>query len=388
MAGRRMASRRPSWSPRPVGAPLPTRSASCGCARRPPRPGYYERPEETAATFHATIEGEPDVRYLRTGDYAFIRDGQIHIVGRAKDLLIINGRNVHATDVELAAQDGHPSVRRGGLAAFSVDTGEREEIVVVIEVDGTPDARRGRRRRAAAGVRRARGAGRARRAHCEARRPQDHQRQDPASGVAAPIPGGHPAATCVLTAVASDGGGDRRPRVVVAGQLPPPLSGQHLAVSWNFEELSTDGRFDVELLEFRFAETMEHQGRLSLRKVVELARVLWRLAGIRLRGPIDLLLYPMSGATTGATLRDIVLLPPIRLLARRVVLRFHGAGHRSWAGDRRPLVRLARAVVGRRRRRHRQRRRQHGRPGSGRHRPRRRRTPPGRRHVRRQPRRP
>jgi fatty-acyl-CoA synthase len=61
--------------------------------------------------------------------------GQIVITGRAKDLIIINGRNIWPQDIEWAVEkvDG---VREGGVAAFSVDDGSGERIVVVAERRG------------------------------------------------------------------------------------------------------------------------------------------------------------------------------------------------------------------------------------------------------------
>lgn len=62
--------------------------------------GYWGRPED--GPFIA-IEGR---RYLRTGDLGAVRDGILYIVGRAKDVLIVNGRNVHPKDIEAAIEDG------------------------------------------------------------------------------------------------------------------------------------------------------------------------------------------------------------------------------------------------------------------------------------------
>lgn len=139
----------------------------------------------------------------------------------------------------------------------------------------------------------------------------------------------------------------RRPRVVVAGQLPPPLSGQHIAVQGVLTDLEADGRFEVVHLPYRFSKAMEQQGRFSLAKLLELPRALLRLLRVRAGGPIDLLLYPISGTSLGATVRDLVLLPPAYLLSRGTVVQFHGAGQRRWVDDQRCVVRLAQKVLGR-----------------------------------------
>ncbi len=93
--------------------------------------GYYRRPDLTEATFH---DG-----WLRTGDLAYLVDGELVLCGRIKDLIILAGRNVFPQDVEKAvgAVDG---VRPGNVAAIGV-AGRRgvEQIVVVAEVKGVDD---------------------------------------------------------------------------------------------------------------------------------------------------------------------------------------------------------------------------------------------------------
>lgn len=93
-------------------------------------PGYYQDPTSTGAMYH----GE----WLDTGDMGYLLDGQIAITGRAKDLIIINGRNIWPQDIEWAVEkvDG---VRSGGVAAFSIDDGTGERVVVVIERRGGMD---------------------------------------------------------------------------------------------------------------------------------------------------------------------------------------------------------------------------------------------------------
>ena len=100
--------------------------------------GYWQRPDATAETFAARIEGD-DARWLRTGDLGFLEDdGALHVTGRIKDLIIIRGANHYPQDIERTAQDAHPSLRRDGGAAFSLP-GEHgtERLVLVQEVDRT-----------------------------------------------------------------------------------------------------------------------------------------------------------------------------------------------------------------------------------------------------------
>jgi len=95
--------------------------------------GYWRNPQETNRVFKAQIVGE-DGEYLRTGDLGFIFNGDLFVVGRIKDTIIIRGKNVFAQDIELAAEHAHNLVRAGCCAAFAVEKENEEQVVVVAEV--------------------------------------------------------------------------------------------------------------------------------------------------------------------------------------------------------------------------------------------------------------
>jgi 8-amino-7-oxononanoate synthase/acyl carrier protein len=111
--------------------------------------GYWNRPEESQATFGAMLaQGEPagpsqgvakwrpnPGPYLRTGDLGFFDDGELFVAGRLKDLIIIRGRNHYPQDLEHAVEEASSLVRAGSVAAFAVDVGGRERVVVVAEVE-------------------------------------------------------------------------------------------------------------------------------------------------------------------------------------------------------------------------------------------------------------
>ncbi len=100
--------------------------------------GYWNRPDESAATFRARLaDGEGP--FLRTGDLGFLEDGELFVAGRRKDLIIVRGQNHYPQDLELAAEQGHDDLRGSGAAAFAVELGGRERVVLVCEVE-----RRGR----------------------------------------------------------------------------------------------------------------------------------------------------------------------------------------------------------------------------------------------------
>lgn len=100
--------------------------------------GYWDRPEETERTFRARLDGD-ERQFLRTGDLGFVHDGEVFVVGRVKDLIIIRGVNHHPQDIELTVEGSHPALRPGGGAAFSIDAESEEQLAVVQEVGRARD---------------------------------------------------------------------------------------------------------------------------------------------------------------------------------------------------------------------------------------------------------
>ncbi len=96
--------------------------------------GYWKRPDESARTFGATLAGEDNARYLRTGDLGFVVDHEVFITGRHKDLIVLRGRNVYPHDVEQALEGAHPALRLGCAAAFSLERDGEERVAVAVEV--------------------------------------------------------------------------------------------------------------------------------------------------------------------------------------------------------------------------------------------------------------
>ena len=95
-------------------------------------PGYYKRPDANAELFH---DG-----WLRTGDLAYLLDGEMVMCGRIKDMIIVGGRNVFPEDVERALADV-AGVRAGNVIAFGIDAHQgKEGLVVVAESKGDDHA--------------------------------------------------------------------------------------------------------------------------------------------------------------------------------------------------------------------------------------------------------
>ena len=117
-------------------------ASSCGCATRHGRgtrrerevgelevrgasvtPGYYRRPEVSAASRHDD--------WLRTGDLGYLVDGEVVVCGRLKDVIIIGGRNVFPEEIERAAA-GVDGVRPGNVVAFGMPGRRGKEGIVVV----------------------------------------------------------------------------------------------------------------------------------------------------------------------------------------------------------------------------------------------------------------
>lgn len=96
--------------------------------------GYWNKPDETAQTFGGRlVDPAPDVadnQWLRTGDLGFISEGEMFIIGRMKDLLIVRGRNIYPDDVEATVS----MISSGRTAAIADPLSDVEQLVVVVEL--------------------------------------------------------------------------------------------------------------------------------------------------------------------------------------------------------------------------------------------------------------
>ena len=97
--------------------------------------GYWQRREETEQTFGACLSDTGEGPFLRTGDLGFLDKGELFITGRAKDLIIIRGRNLYPQDIELTAERSHSALRSSGTAAFAIEVENEERLVIVQELE-------------------------------------------------------------------------------------------------------------------------------------------------------------------------------------------------------------------------------------------------------------
>jgi fatty-acyl-CoA synthase len=94
--------------------------------------GYFRDEEATQACLDS--DG-----WLDTGDMGYLSDGYLYIVGRAKDMIIINGKNHWPQDIEWAVEQ-LPGFKAGDIAAFSITTPGGEETPAVLVQCRTSDA--------------------------------------------------------------------------------------------------------------------------------------------------------------------------------------------------------------------------------------------------------
>ena len=101
--------------------------------------GYWNRAEESAATFEGRLDGDAR-RYLRTGDLGFLDGDELFVTGRGRDLIIQRGRNLYPQDIEMTVAQSHEGLVFGKTAAFTVPStatggaGTGEHLVVVQEL--------------------------------------------------------------------------------------------------------------------------------------------------------------------------------------------------------------------------------------------------------------
>jgi fatty-acyl-CoA synthase len=113
------------------GAPLPERAiGKVWCTGPSLMTGYFR---DQAATDACMADG-----WLDTGDMGYLSDGYLYIVGRAKDMIIVNGRNHWPQDIEWAVEQ-LPGFKAGDIAAFAITTPGGEETPAVLVQCRTSD---------------------------------------------------------------------------------------------------------------------------------------------------------------------------------------------------------------------------------------------------------
>ena len=98
--------------------------------------GYWRQPEKTRETMAARL-ADGRGPWLRTGDLGFLRDGELYVTGRIKDIIIVRGKNHYPQDIERSVETSHPALQPGSCAAFSVTIDGVEKLGIAAEVQRT-----------------------------------------------------------------------------------------------------------------------------------------------------------------------------------------------------------------------------------------------------------
>jgi fatty-acyl-CoA synthase len=117
------------------GTPLPERKVGEVQVIGPSvTPGYIS--DEVATRASRTPDG-----WLKTGDLGYMVEGELHVCGRIKDVIIIRGKNFHAHDLESIASEV-AGVRTGNVVAFGSSSARGESLIVIAESrnQSEPDA--------------------------------------------------------------------------------------------------------------------------------------------------------------------------------------------------------------------------------------------------------
>lgn len=96
--------------------------------------GYLNNAQATAERFSCQPEGD-SADFYRTGDLGFLRDDELYITGRLKDVIILRGRNYYPQDIEHVAYAAAEGLREGCGVAFSNNAHPEEQLIIVYEVE-------------------------------------------------------------------------------------------------------------------------------------------------------------------------------------------------------------------------------------------------------------
>lgn len=109
--------------------------------------GYWNNAAASRDVFGATAEPDDGLQYLRTGDLGFQLDGELFVVGRRKEMIILQGRNIYPHDVEQAVRSAAPDLQGCGIAVFRLEDQTGPGLGILIEgrtrrdaTEASPDA--------------------------------------------------------------------------------------------------------------------------------------------------------------------------------------------------------------------------------------------------------
>jgi acyl-CoA synthetase (AMP-forming)/AMP-acid ligase II len=95
--------------------------------------GYYKDAIATDETFNASTADAPGY-FMRTGDLGLLDNGELYVIGRLKDMVIVHGKNYSCTDLEWYAVQSHAALRENHCAAFSTFKDGKNICVIIAEI--------------------------------------------------------------------------------------------------------------------------------------------------------------------------------------------------------------------------------------------------------------
>ncbi|BBM82279.1 type I polyketide synthase [Candidatus Uabimicrobium amorphum] len=100
-------------------------------------PGYWNNSAANTEKFEQYTADTKKGPFFRSGDLGFIKDGELYITGRYKDMIIVRGSNFYPQDIEYVVEESDPSLRSGCGAAFSIEVDDEEHLVILQEINST-----------------------------------------------------------------------------------------------------------------------------------------------------------------------------------------------------------------------------------------------------------
>jgi phthiocerol/phenolphthiocerol synthesis type-I polyketide synthase C len=94
--------------------------------------GYWGREAESQSVFAAQLRDDcARGAFLRTGDLGTLIDGELYVMGRIKELIIVRGRNHYAQDIEATVAQSHPTLEFDNTIAFGIQFDQEERLVII-----------------------------------------------------------------------------------------------------------------------------------------------------------------------------------------------------------------------------------------------------------------
>ena len=79
--------------------------------------GYWEKEEKSLKVFEAQLDESSNRTYLRTGDLGFVKNGELFVSGRVKNVIIVHGRKLHPSDIEMRVESSFTELQPGRSVA-------------------------------------------------------------------------------------------------------------------------------------------------------------------------------------------------------------------------------------------------------------------------------